>query len=679
MSVVEPIAFERLQTSGSRHPAVQAWHQLAAGAAVRGEISILKERVKSTIYLLPRVGPASAPIVAKYCRRATAAHERTIYEQILPYLPVSSPAYHGFVRGSGEYDWLFLEYVEGEKYSRDRKDHSQLAARWLGLLHKSSLRVTPSPQLPYRGLDHYLDHLRSARTRFLDILENLDLPAPASVILEAVISQCNFLDSRWKQIEKWCDIVPRTLIHGDFKPKNIVIRTDANGSVFLPYDWEMSCWGTPAVDLAYVDLDIYHSVVKDCWQDLDIDNLRKVAVAGKILRRLCAFDWESEKLDPRWELSMEHMDLYRTFMAKAIQEAPWEDKPKLEQVGAELRVPKQMFARHEGRGDSSTSLMAKTLEVALSRSRGRRVCVRELNRKECEATESFHSERLHVELDGGESIRVFLKDLDPAHQTEIARKVREPSLVSGHRELQMYQAILSRLQRLGTPRLYAVRWEPERGIYWLFLEDTGTSRLRECRNFARWIPAAQWAARFHAACRSLAHSLTSFLPVYNEEHYRRCAERVEQILPGLELEDRRLIGQALEHYMGRIEWLSALPRTVIHGQYFGRNIMLRRRNRERMIAVIDWETAALGPGLIDLVSFTSGKWTDEQRRTMWRAYFDQYEAETEVSRDWENFCKELRELELYQALEWLAWWRNRSVSHNFGKWVTELKRITRER
>jgi len=250
--------------------------------------------------------------------------------------------------------------------------------------------------------------------------------------------------------------------------------------------------------------------------------------------------------------------------------------------------------------------------------------------------------------------------------------------VSGHRELQMYQAILSRLQRLGTPRLYAVRWEPERGIYWLFLEDTGTSRLRECRNFARWIPAAQWAARFHAACRSLAHSLTSFLPVYNEKHYRRCAERVEQMLPGLELEDRRLIGQALEHYMGRIEWLSALPRTVIHGQYFGRNIMLRRRNREQMIAVIDWETAALGPGLIDLVSFTSGKWTDEQRQTMWRAYFDQYEAETEVSRDWEDFCKELMELELYQALEWLAWWRNRSVSHNFGKWVTELKRITSE-
>jgi len=37
--------------------------------------------------------------------------------------------------------------------------------------------------------------------------------------------------------------------------------------------------------------------------------------------------------------------------------------------------------------------------------------------------------------------------------------------------------------------------------------------------------------------------------------------------------------------------------------------------------------------------------------------------------------QEIRELELYQALEWLAWWRNRSVSHNFGKWVKELGRI----
>jgi hypothetical protein len=61
---------------------------------------------------------------------------------------------------------------------------------------------------------------------------------------------------------------------------------------------------------------------------------------------------------------------------------------------------------------------------------------------------------------------------------------------------------------------------------------------------------------------------------------------------------------------------------------------------------------------------------------MWRAYFEQYQAETGLSRSWEEFCNELKDLELYQALEWLGWWRNRSVSHNFGKWIKELRRIT---
>jgi hypothetical protein len=38
----------------------------------------------------------------------------------------------------------------------------------------------------------------------------------------------------------------------------------------------------------------------------------------------------------------------------------------------------------------------------------------------------------------------------------------------------------------------------------------------------------------------------------------------------------------------------------------------------------------------------------------------------------------VKEMELYQALEWLAWGRNRSVSHNFGRWIKEPARILRD-
>jgi hypothetical protein len=323
---------------------------------------------------------------------------------------------------------------------------------------------------------------------------------------------------------------------------------------------------------------------------------------------------------------------------------------------------------------STMRMMAETLEPALSHFRGQAVRIRKVQRDVCDYTSSFQAEHLRIALDDGDCIPVFFKDLNPEHQIEPAKKVRTIDLGPSYHELRVYRKILSQID-LGTPQLYAVRWEPHRGIYWLFLEDVGDSRLRDSRNYERWVPAARWAARFHAATLRLPKSQLSFLREYDGPHYRACAEKVRAILPELEARDQSLVRRALQRYTDHIDWYESLPRTVIHGQFFGKNIMLRCNSGDNTLAVIDWETAALGPGGYDLVSVSSGRWTREQRQAMWRVYFDQYEAETRVSRSWEDFCQEIRELELYQALEWLAWWRNRSVSHNFGKWIKELGRI----
>lgn len=320
----------------------------------------------------------------------------------------------------------------------------------------------------------------------------------------------------------------------------------------------------------------------------------------------------------------------------------------------------------------------QSLETAFSRLRDHPVQIQRVEGETCVHESSFHAEHLRIHFKNGESIPIFFKDLNPRNQIAPARKVRNNSLSPSYQELRVYQRILSRVS-LGTPQLYSVRWEPARGIYWLFLEDIGGSRLRDSRNYKRWVPAASWAARFHAQTRNLPATVTSFLPAYDYKHYKRCADRVRGILPELQPRDRRLVEPALDHYVNRLEWFASLPRTVIHGQYFGKNIMLRPGNHDEPLAVIDWETAAHGPGTYDLVSISSGRWTDPQRQAMWRAYFDEYRAETRLTLDWDDFCAELREMELYQALEWLAWWRNRSVSHNFGRWIKELARILKNR
>jgi phosphotransferase family enzyme len=322
----------------------------------------------------------------------------------------------------------------------------------------------------------------------------------------------------------------------------------------------------------------------------------------------------------------------------------------------------------------ATRLMATTLEEGLAGVWGRSVRIRTMRRKFLSSSSSFRTERLLVTPDVGRPFRVFFKDLNPKRLMPKARKVRRLDSQAADRELQMYRSVLSP-ERFGTPRLYASRWEPERGRLWMFLEDGGRTMLHNYVDMPRWTSAARWAACFHAATRDLPESQTRFLPRHDREHYRRCAERVEQLLPSLDAPERTLVERGLACFVERIEWLSALPQCVIHGQYFGENIMLRRADAAQRIVVIDWETAARGPGTFDLVSLSSGKWTTQQRQAMSTAYVEQYQLATGQPVDCGAFRQELAGVALYQALEWLAWWGHHRPSKHFANFMRELRAV----
>ncbi len=322
-----------------------------------------------------------------------------------------------------------------------------------------------------------------------------------------------------------------------------------------------------------------------------------------------------------------------------------------------------------------TRLMVATLEEGLARLRGRPIRIQALRRQFLASSSSFRTERLYVTPERGRPLRVFFKDLNPEHLMPKARTLRHFDVEAAHRELQMYESVLSP-ERFGTPRLYASRSEPERGRVWVFLEDGGRTLLHDYLYLARWTAAARWAARFHAATRDLPDAQTRFLPRHDQGHYQRCIERVEQILPDLDAPERALVERGRECFAERIEWLSTVPRCVIHGQYFGENIMWRGVKMAQPIAVIDWETAALGPGTFDLVSLSSGKWTMQQRHAMWTAYIAQYETAAGEPVDREAFRRELAVVGLHHALEWLAWWgRHRNLSKHFANFMRELRAV----
>lgn len=316
-------------------------------------------------------------------------------------------------------------------------------------------------------------------------------------------------------------------------------------------------------------------------------------------------------------------------------------------------------------------LMKETLEEGLSRLRDQKIKISELHREYFIGTSSFATEQWRVLLKDGEWLDVFFKDLNPLHQHEIARKIRNLELDRSRRELEMYRNVLSRLE-LGTPQLYAFRWEPDRGLMWLMLEYVGSERFTWVGDFQLYLAAARWAAQFHAAVLNIPASDVDFLDHHDQAHYRYCGERLEHNLSKFDAQQQKVIRQALDYYYGIIDNLSSLPRCIIHGEFFGANIVVRS-DSDTQISVIDWETAAIAPGYVDLVSISAGNWASEQRQAMLRAYFEQYEEETGMPMDWNSFCQDVSQVALYRALWWLGWWADHDSAH-IDRWIQELKR-----
>jgi Phosphotransferase enzyme family len=313
------------------HPAVKAWRGLRLGRGEPASIEILKEGKKIAIYRLAGVGPKDSAIIAKRCRMATGSIERIIYEQVLPHLPVTAPRYYGFAE-EDTFCWLFLEDVGMEQFSPFIEEHRVLAARWLGLMHTAAAHVATTARLPDRGPDHYLEHLRSARRTILRNLTNPALNTAGVAVLKTIVSQCDALESGWNQVEKCCESMPSTLVHGDFRPKNVYVRTDQAGTGLFPIDWETAGWGVPAADLApshhhysgqHVDLTTYWDIVQECWPSLDMSAIQQLVWAGLIFRRLAAISWDSRDLAYKWtEGPVECMRIYQAELSEIMQAPP---------------------------------------------------------------------------------------------------------------------------------------------------------------------------------------------------------------------------------------------------------------------------------------------------------------------------------------------------------------------
>lgn len=315
-------------TSTAEDMAVTAWRTLHPESQAIGSVSVIQpDSRKSTVVRLGGVAGHQQNVMAKRCVARQAKIEYSVYTRILTQVPYPTLRSFGMLEDpSSGYSWLFVEEAVGETYSHTRVQHQPLAAEWLGILHGTAAKLTDQVDLPTRDLEHYRLLTRLARQTLEDSVANPALTDEQVQLLSELVGQCKVLQRRISEMQSVFDSMPKTLVHGGFYGKNVRVGWREDRQVILAYDWESTGWGCPAVDLAFVDPELYRTHCSAHGLDVSLSTLRDVAVFGRMLWVVKAIPGERKTLASPWlDRVMSKLAYYRDEMNRAMQVAAWED------------------------------------------------------------------------------------------------------------------------------------------------------------------------------------------------------------------------------------------------------------------------------------------------------------------------------------------------------------------
>lgn len=255
--------------------------------------------------------------------------------------------------------------------------------------------------------------------------------------------------------------------------------------------------------------------------------------------------------------------------------------------------------------------------------------------------------RLTVDFADGETGQLVEKDtreLLPAAQAAKPAFLRDP-----HRELEVYRDVLPG-SGVPAPGLAGTSG------FKLLVEHVRGTPLTEVGELAVWQRAGAETARMHRRLRGRG---TQRLLRCDVPFYARWFERA-----------RVLIGEPADGlspaYRAAVERLLELPQTVIHGELYASNVIVAG---ERLCPV-DWETAAVGPALLDVAALTSGGgWSVAERQTIVAAYA------AEAGADPAALAPDLDACRLVVAVQWLGWSATWSPpAPQYHDWLADAQR-----
>jgi Phosphotransferase enzyme family len=303
----------------------------------------------------------------------------------------------------------------------------------------------------------------------------------------------------------------------------------------------------------------------------------------------------------------------------------------------------------------------------------------ELARRPYRYATSAPLEEVRVSMDDGEEMRLILKDLSRDRLIGDARTTKPAFLHQPEREVETYRRILAPAG-IGA-RCFAAVAESGPPRHWLVLEKVPGVELWQVGEFPVWEEVARWLGGFHARFATRIDELRGANPYlldHSESWYRFWCERARASLA--RSEDRRAaaLGSALDGYDEAIATLTALPRTFVHGELYPSNVLVVRDDGHSRVCPIDWEMAAIGPGLIDLAALVGG-WDPPEQERLIAAYLARPPEGDAAHPPAETLTADLARCRLHLALQWLGWspdWR--PPPEHAHDWIGEASTLVQE-
>ncbi len=260
---------------------------------------------------------------------------------------------------------------------------------------------------------------------------------------------------------------------------------------------------------------------------------------------------------------------------------------------------------------------------------------------------------VHLTLAGGERVRAVYKAAGAGAQLPAARGVKPEAVCDPGRETWVYESVLAGDGVADAPRLLSSGTLADGGR-WLLLEWAGSVDLGQVGDRAVWSEAAARLARMHAWGEARVDGLVrgSALRWDDPALHLMWARRARDSYAG---EKRDPLAPLWDRYATVAERVAALPGTLVHGDLNAANVLVTRSPAGMRIRFIDWETAGVGPGLLDLASLTSGRLPEKHRAAMLAAYRANLGPSRLGALPAADFDEALAWCRLALAVQWLGW------------------------